>query len=310
MSTRRRPPPDGRRARWCGRRTSRCCRAGRILERRDGYLVVRSPREPPAPLGQLPAVRRAARGGRRRSLGGAVRGRVRGHARRRPPGLRVGPRRRSPRRGPPGVRGPRATSSSRSSACARGRATFEPTHGRTARSRSWRSIRGPQRRARACGSRCWRSGWPPPDVRPEEEPARRVLRPRAPGRAEDALQRRHGLLVRRPGRRSARGRRLLRDRGQRLARTLSVRRHARGLASPGGLLTAARGGLPAQRAPPLDVERFVIAADAGYHAAGLYESLGFEAGRAVAGVCLAREGRAGSGAGRSGHARASASRPR
>jgi ribosomal protein S18 acetylase RimI-like enzyme len=34
------------------------------------------------------------------------------------------------------------------------------------------------------------------------------------------------------------------------------------------------------------VERFVIAADASYHALGLYESLGFEAVERVAGVCL------------------------
>lgn len=34
------------------------------------------------------------------------------------------------------------------------------------------------------------------------------------------------------------------------------------------------------------VERFVIAADAGYHALGLYESLGFEAVERVVGVCL------------------------
>jgi ribosomal protein S18 acetylase RimI-like enzyme len=34
------------------------------------------------------------------------------------------------------------------------------------------------------------------------------------------------------------------------------------------------------------VERFVIAADANYHARGLYESLGFEAVERVAGVCL------------------------
>ena len=34
-------------------------------------------------------------------------------------------------------------------------------------------------------------------------------------------------------------------------------------------------------------ERFVIAADAGYHALGLYVSLGFEQVEQVAGVCLA-----------------------
>ena len=37
------------------------------------------------------------------------------------------------------------------------------------------------------------------------------------------------------------------------------------------------------------VERFVIAADAGYHATGLYESLGFEAVERVTGVCLAHK---------------------
>jgi ribosomal protein S18 acetylase RimI-like enzyme len=42
------------------------------------------------------------------------------------------------------------------------------------------------------------------------------------------------------------------------------------------------------------VERFVIAADAGYHALGLYVSLGFEVVEQVAGVCLApRDRRAG-----------------
>ena len=39
------------------------------------------------------------------------------------------------------------------------------------------------------------------------------------------------------------------------------------------------------------IERFVIAADAGYHTLGLYESLGFEAVEQVAGVCLALQDR-------------------
>jgi ribosomal protein S18 acetylase RimI-like enzyme len=35
-------------------------------------------------------------------------------------------------------------------------------------------------------------------------------------------------------------------------------------------------------------ERFVIAADPGYHALGLYESLGFERAEQVVGVCMWR----------------------
>ena len=53
---------------------------GRILERRERLPRRALAAEPPPPLGQLPALRRATRGGRRRALGGALRGRVRGHA--------------------------------------------------------------------------------------------------------------------------------------------------------------------------------------------------------------------------------------
>ena len=254
----------------------------RVVERRDGYLLIRSPSNPTFYWGNLLLFDEPPRPGDGREVGAAVRARVR----RRAPSASTTP---SPGTRPEEPPAPRrtsssraATSSTRASASSPKRTRCGRTSARTATSSSGRSIPLPVRTS---------SSW---DAvlelqvagRPEghdEESFRAFARPRLDSRralfrlgrgawyvaidpASGEVAASCGIVVT-----AGRGRFQVVD------TALAHRR--RGICSR-LVVEAARHSAETHGA-----ERFVIVADLGYHALGLYESLGFERREHVVGVC-------------------------